>query len=102
MGLGGYPQVTLVDARKAATEPRAMLAKGIDPLTAKREAALAAPAHMTFRAVAEATIKKMAANWSPKTQVIWERSLYTYAAPLADLTPAEVTTAHVASVLMPI
>jgi integrase len=102
MGLGGYPQVTLVEARKAATEPRAMLAKGIDPLTAKREAALVAPANMTFRAVAEATIDKMAANWSPKTQVIWECSLYTYAARLADLTPAEITTAHVACVLKPI
>ncbi len=102
MGLGGYPQVTLVEARRAATEPRALLAKGIDPLTVKRESALAAPAHMTFQAVAEATINKMATNWSPKTQVIWERSLYKYGARLADLTPAEITAADVASVLRPI
>ena len=46
LGLGGYPDVSLSEARRKAAEARELLSKNIDPITAKREARsamLAAP-----------------------------------------------------------
>ena len=37
LGLGGYPAVTLAQAHQKAREARDLIAKGIDPVAAKRE-----------------------------------------------------------------
>ncbi len=67
IGLGGYPVVTLADARDAALDNRRLVRAGGDPLADKRKAKMP-----TFREAAEKTYKanrprwrnaKVAANW---------------------------------------
>lgn len=113
MGLGGYPTVKLTEARGAATEARAQIARGEDPIEVKRasEAAAEEPAETaltttsgagTFKALAEEVIENLSPGWrGAKTRQSWERSLLRQAAPLADKTPAEVTTQDVVDVLKP-
>lgn len=68
--IGTYPEVTLAQARKARDEAKALLAQGIDPNAAKREAkaAKAAEAENTFEAVARNWLEKTAANRAEITQ----------------------------------
>src|SRR3712207_5976776 len=72
MGLGGYPAVSLKDARVAARVARQMAAQGIDPIAerqskareraARREADAAAEAR-TFKSVALSCIEAQAPGW---------------------------------------
>src|SRR3990167_3195613 len=64
LALGVYPAVSLAKARERRNEARKLLADGIDPMTAKREAKRSkeeAAAH-TFEAVARDWLKKTAAD----------------------------------------
>lgn len=69
ISMGVYPQVTLARARAACNEAKALIARGIDPLEARREEksekkAETAPEKMTFGMMAEEWFKKNEETWA--------------------------------------
>ncbi len=71
IGLGGFPLVTLREAREAAFENRRLARRGGDPLAAKRRTR--AP---TFREAAERTFEANRARWrNNKTTSNWLRGM---------------------------
>ena len=102
MGLGGYPLLTLADARQKAAEAAAVVAKGIDPLDAK-EAPAASPAGRTFAGVMEITLAKKQGELSNKKHAAqWRSTLEEYAAKLLPMPVESIRAQHVADVLSPI
>jgi integrase len=67
LALGVYPHITLSDARERRAEARKLLAKGIDPGDAKRDAKRAAVLkhRNTFEAVAREWFEKREHEWAP-------------------------------------
>lgn len=112
MGLGGFPAVSLKDARKSAHDKRQLLAMGIDPLAHRDEQALAKRREAqqklarsaTFKALAMEYIETHRAGWkSAKHGQQWENTLNSYAYPFIGNLPAEeITTEHILQVLKPI
>ena len=70
LALGVYPAVSLLKARQQRDKARELLAKGMDPSTAKKEAkqATAAAAAHTFEQVARDWLAKTAADRMSSTQ----------------------------------
>lgn len=112
MGLGGFPDVKLKEARSKAIDQRKLLQQKIDPLTerdatriALRKAELAQKAKaITFKSVTLDYIAAHRAGWkNAKHAQQWENTLTTYAFPiLENLNAEDVTTEHVLQVLTPI
>ena len=105
IGLGGYPGVTLAQAREKARQARENIEQGVDPVQARkaaRSALLASQASaLTFKACALACIKAMEAGWkNTKHSQQWTNTLDTYAFPLlgrllvADVTKGPVSYTH--------
>jgi integrase len=106
MGLGGYPAVSLKEARAKAAAARKVASGGGDPVlarehlarerTAQLKAAVAAEAR-TFRAVALACITAEAPGWkNERTALLWQTSLERWAFPeLGEMPVAEVDRAAV-------
>lgn len=112
MGLGGFPDVTLKEARSKAVDQRKLLQQKIDPLTErdatrlalqKAEQAQKAKA-ITFKSVTLDYIAAHRAGWkNAKHAQQWENTLTTYAFPILEsLNTEDVTTEHVLQVLTPI
>jgi hypothetical protein len=106
IGLGGYPAVSLKDARDRALAARKQAGSGLDPVAEKqrerreREAARDAEAEAatrTFKAVALACISAQSPGWKDaKTAVMWTGSLERWAFPTLGKMPiAEVDRAAV-------
>jgi len=106
MGLGGYPAVSLKDARQRAAEARRQAAGGDDPIAARGQrqrdlerarGAQAEAEARTFRAVALACIAAEAPGWkNRRTALLWEHSLERWAFPvLADMPVGEIDRAAV-------
>ena len=96
IGLGSYPVVTLSEARTKALENRRAVEAGRDPRGAGTP---------TFAEAAEAVIAIHAKNWrdSGRSAEVWRSSLQRFAYPRIGATSvAEVTSADVTSVLLPI
>jgi integrase len=108
IGLGGYPAVTLQQARIKAREVREKIAQGIDPVVerkAARSALMASrAADMTFETAALAFIDAKADEWrNPKHRQQWTNTLTTYALPkIGALSVRDIDTAHILSVLEPV
>ena len=108
MGLGPYPDISLAEARRRATEHRNQRRDGIDPLnakTAQRQAQrLAVAKGRTFRQCAAQFIEKNRAGWrNPKHRQQWENTLATYVYPvIGDLPVAAIDAGLVVQVLDPI
>jgi integrase len=108
MGLGSFVTFTLAEARQRAREKRQLLADGVDPISAKREAvlqkSLAAANVITFDKAATAFIEANSAAWrNAKHGEQWRNTLATYASPVIGKLPvSEVTTALVMRILEPI
>jgi integrase len=108
MGLGGFPEVSLADARKAAREARAKARAGINPIGAvkaeRRAAAVKLAESKTFSFCAAAFIKAKSPAWgNSKHTAQWTSTLKTYAEPvIGALAVQEVSTAHVLEILEPI
>lgn len=115
VGLGpaaGIDAISLADARDAAAALRVKVKAGIDPLEQRqREAAdalaasqAATVADITFKTVAEAYIAANEGNWrNDKHRQQWRNTLATYAYPVVgELPVADVTTAHVLTIIEPI
>lgn len=99
LGLGGYPYVTLAEARAKAFEYRRAARAGEDP------AGLHSDGIPTFSEAAEAVIALHAGKWKPggKSEGQWRSSLATYVLPAIGSTRVdEVTSADVMNCLSPI
>jgi integrase len=108
MGLGGFPDVSLADARDKAQAVRKQLANGIDPIdqrAAERQAEATEQAHATtFAEAAKAYIEANETGWrSGKSAQQWRNSLATYAEPvLGKMACTAIETGDVLKVLQPI
>ena len=114
MGLGSARDVSLARARALAGEARILLARGDNPLTAKRAAEAAASPRrpVTFGEVADEFLTAMApSRKNQKHKEQWEVSLgrrdpgrgsEVYAKPLCEIAVADVSTDHVLSILRPV
>lgn len=107
-GLGGFPDVTLAQAKERARTARDEIAQGIDPIERKRAAASQLRAKqassITFQTAAEAYISAHGETWkSAKHLVQWTGSLKNYAYPvIGDLLIKDVGQEHVLKILEPI
>lgn len=105
IGLGGYPTVTLAQAREKAREARDMITRGIDPVeerkAAKARLVLAQHRGMLFKeAVDKALAAKLDAFKNTKHRDQWRSTLDAYAMPhLGALPVQEIDTAAVLRVL---
>ena len=100
MGLGGFPYVTLAEARQAAFDNRKLARAGGDPLAVKRR-----PDVPTFEKAAATVIEIHKPSWKDggKTAAQWRASLRDYALPRLGRRPvSEITTADVMAVVLPI
>lgn len=108
MGLGGFPDVPLAQAREKARTAKEQIAAGIDPIEAGRAARSALIASQisakTFEQCAHAFIDAKEAEWrNPKHRDQWESTLKTYAfSKLGSMLVRDIALPHVMSVLEPI
>jgi len=107
-GLGGYPEVSLKEARESARELKKAARQGIDPIAdrqAAREALRAAAAkRLTFAEAARQYHNKKAREFrSEKHRKDWLSSLETHANPAIGRIPvADIELVHVLGVVEPI
>jgi integrase len=107
IGLGGFPGVTLSQARDKAREARAKIESGIDPVEARKaaKAALVAAQRrgLSFAdAVDRCLAAKLDAFKNPKHRQQWENTLASYATPdLGPMLVQDITTQDVLRVLQP-
>ena len=108
MGLGGYPDVGLAEARNAAREARQKIRGGVDPIdeskAARRALAASRAKDVTFRGCAEAYIEAHKAAWkNDKHEAQWSSTLEKYAYPvIGDLWVRDVKLEHIMQIMEPI
>jgi hypothetical protein len=106
LGLGGFPTVTLAEARQAALENRRSIGQGRDPLGEKRAAKRERhrPPTPTFEEAAETVIEMLRPEWTnDKHAYQWSQSLGTYAYPyIGDMPVSDIEPRDVIAVLEPI
>jgi integrase len=98
LALGVYPDVTLAVARQLRDDARKVLASGMDPMQAKRQARAAQvlATSSTFEKMARAYLAKVAPNRTPSTlekNTAWlERNVFPSlgALPISTITPRDV------------
>jgi integrase len=102
-GLGPVATVTLAEAREKAARYRSMLAKGIDPLAAKKAAQEAAAARKTFGQCADELIKSKRREWRSEIHAAqWRTTINDYCGPILSKPVDEIDTAVILSVLQPV
>ena len=103
LGLGGYPVVSLAEARRKALDNRSLAKSGGDPLAVKREEAAIA-AVPTFEALSRQHIAEHHHAWrNAKHKAQWLSTLQTYAFPtIGVLNVNEITRKNVVDALSPI
>lgn len=107
IGLGGFPGVTLAQARDKARETRAKIENGIDPVEERKatKAALVAAQRrgLTFAAaVDKALAAKLDAFKNAKHRQQWENTLQSIAIPqMGKMLVQDITTQDVLRVLQP-
>ena len=99
IGLGGYPAVSVAEARQRCTDNRKAIAAGLDPIAEKRK-----PTVATFREAAETVHEMNIPRWrSGKHAKSWLRMLERYAFPvIGDMPVDRVDRTDVLAVLKPI
>jgi len=108
MGLGGFPSVTLAQAKEKARAAREKIDQGTDPIEerakAKRLLQVERAKLITFAQAAERFIASKEKEWkNPKHYQQWLNTLTTYAYPvLGNMPVGEITKMHVIQVLEPI
>ena len=108
MGLGGFPDVTLADARAAAREARKLIKAGVDPIDEAKAAVSAQRASrakaLTFKQAALAYIAAHEGGWrNAKHGQQWRNTLESYAYPVVgSLLVRDVDLTHVMAILEPI
>ncbi|WP_269619218.1 tyrosine-type recombinase/integrase [Zhongshania sp. BJYM1] len=111
-GLGGFPAISLSEARKERNRLRLKVKAGIDPLDEKADNVAKASAErkaeaarkMTFRNCAETYIDDMSPHWkNRKHEQQWRNTLKTYAYPvIGDKPAADIELDDVLAILQPI
>lgn len=108
IGLGGFPAVTLAQARERARETREKISQGIDPIEERKvaKAALAAAQNrgLTFADATDRYLEaKLDAFKNAKHRQQWQNTLATYAKPeLGKMLVQDITVQDVLRVLQPI
>ncbi len=108
MGMGGFPDVSLAQARERAREARDKIAKGVDPIAAKqadRTAIVSEQARAkTFGECTASYIAAKEAEWTnPKHRAQWLNTLETYAHPtIGKMLVRDVDQEHIMAILQPI
>lgn len=108
MGLGGFPDVTLAQAREKARKAKEKISDGIDPIDDRKERRKSLVASrakdVTFKACCENYIKAHSIAWkNSKHAAQWETTLESYAYPLiGDMWVREVELGHIMQILEPI
>jgi integrase len=102
-GFGPAATVTIAEAREKAAGYRSMLAKGIDPLNAKKAAREAAAGRRTFGQCADELIKSKRREWRSEIHAAqWCMTIDQYCGPILDKPVDTIDTAAVLSVLQPV
>jgi integrase len=102
-GLGPAAAVTLAEAREKAAKCRSLLAKGIDPLDAKKAATAAAAARKTFGQCADELIRSKRREWRSGIHAAqWRATIDSYCKPILGRPVDEIDTQAVLGVLQPI
>lgn len=108
IGLGGFPDVPLAEARDKARQTRQLIEQGIDPVQAKKDAKsqlkAAQAAEITFEQSAKEYMASKGAEWkNAKHSQQWTNTLKTYAYPvIGKLQVKDVGLSHVVKILEPI
>ena len=108
IGLGGFPDVTLSQAREKAREMREKIREGIDPVehskAVQRALKAAQMANITFAdAMSKYIAMKSKEFKNPRQEQQWTNSLTTYALPHIGKVPVrEIDLHHIKAVLDPI
>ncbi len=108
MGLGGFPDVPLADARTAARKARELIRAGLDPIEEARAIVSARRASLakdiTFKDATAAYIGAHEAGWrNAKHAQQWKNTLTTYAHPqVGGLLVRDIELTHVLAILEPI
>src|SRR5690606_16466427 len=108
MGLGGYPDVTLAQAKEKGRAARALLSEGIDPIEnarAKRSRLIADQVSaITFKQAAFKYLETHESGWkNAKHAQQWRNTLETYAYPvIGDVFVRDVQLPHILQILEPI
>ena len=98
LGLGGYPALSLQNARFKAESIRTQIAQGLDP---KAERDKQSP--KTFGEVADLVLAELSKTWKhPKHGAQWTRALTKLAKPIRNIRVAEIATADVLKVVKPV
>ena len=100
LGLGGFPLVSLKEAREKAFANRKLAREGGDPLSEKRRT----ESTPTFAEATHQVWKQLRPGWrSPQHAQLWLSSLERYALPrIGGMPVSEVTSADVVGILAPI
>lgn len=102
LGLGGYPAVSLAQARETAAANRSLARAGGDPIVARKKAREVKP---TFEVLAKQAHEARKAKWKAGGKHVdqWINTLTTYAFPIVGKMPVDrITSAEVLKVLAPI
>ena len=108
MGLGGYPDVTLAQARERARAARDQIHEGGDPIRARQQArsavAAASARARTFDQCVQAYLKAKSGEWkNAKHRAQWSSTLDLYASPvLGKMLVTDIELSHVLTVLEPV
>ena len=107
LGLGGFPTVSLAEARERAVTARAMLRAGQDPVAVKAgqrvTTMLATAKAMTFAGAAAAYIEAHTAAWRPATATQWKKTFSLHVLPVIGALPVRaIDTPAVMRVLTPL
>ena len=98
MGLGAYPSITLASARTKASECRAAIAEGGDPIADRAKAT-----EPTFGECADRFLASMEGSWrNEKHRAQWRMTLQVYCSPIRSKKVSKIGTDDVLQVLNPI
>ena len=100
LGLGGFPTISLAEARKIASENHALARRGINP----KKSRAVQQTIPNFAELAEEVIQSKCSGWTnEKSEKQWRSTLKMYAFPVIGRLPvSEITSRHIAKVLNPI
>ena len=106
MGLGSFPDVSLLEARQHALHNKQLLGKKIDPIDEKNRAQiLRQQQNKKFSDIADIYIStKKKDEWTnPKSEQQWKNTIATYASPVLDRKPfVDINNDDIVEVLLPI
>lgn len=104
MGLGGWPDVPLTEARERARQARRKIEEGVDPIEARRVTKVTLRETPSFSECAKRTIEAKRPEWkSAKHADQWTSTLDTYAKPVIGNMPVDmVELRHVVEILSPL